>query len=294
MENLNAVITGVGGYVPDYVLTNDEISKMVDTNDEWIMGRIGIKERRILHEEGLGTSYMARKAVKQLMQRTKTSPNDIDLVIVATTTPDYHFPSTASILCDKLGLNNAFAFDMQAVCSGFLYAMEAGANFIRSGKYKKVVIVGADKMSSVIDYTDRATCPIFGDGAAAFMLEPTREDMGVMDAVLRTDGKGLPFLHIKAGGSVCAPSYYTLDNRMHYIYRKRLLNYILCIRFFIEVHSIVSASRFFHMPTYLRVVIECQSRFFPFFPAFSRNCPDYFLHTSGSSSFRSLSDLGAR
>lgn len=126
MENLNAVITGVGGYVPDYVLTNDEISKMVDTNDEWIMGRIGIKERRILHEEGLGTSYMARKAVKQLMQRTKTSPNDIDLVIVATTTPDYHFPSTASILCDKLGLNNAFAFDMQAVCSGFLYAMEAG------------------------------------------------------------------------------------------------------------------------------------------------------------------------
>lgn len=220
MENLNAVITGVGGYVPDYVLTNDEISKMVDTNDEWIMGRIGIKERRILHEEGLGTSYMARKAVKQLMQRTKTSPNDIDLVIVATTTPDYHFPSTASILCDKLGLNNAFAFDMQAVCSGFLYAMEAGANFIRSGKYKKVVIVGADKMSSVIDYTDRATCPIFGDGAAAFMLEPTREDMGVMDAVLRTDGKGLPFLHIKAGGSVCAPSYYTLDNRMHYIYQE--------------------------------------------------------------------------
>lgn len=172
MENLNAVITGVGGYVPDYVLTNDEISKMVDTNDEWIMGRIGIKERRILHEEGLGTSYMARKAVKQLMQRTKTSPNDIDLVIVATTTPDYHFPSTASILCDKLGLNNAFAFDMQAVCSGFLYAMEAGANFIRSGKYKKVVIVGADKMSSVIDYTDRTTCPIFGDGAAAFMLDP--------------------------------------------------------------------------------------------------------------------------
>ena len=170
------------------------------------MGRIGIKERRILHEEGLGTSYMARKAVKQLMQRTKTRLNDIDLVIVATTTPDYHFPSTASILCDKLGLNNAFAFDMQAVCSGFLYAMEAGANFIRSGKYKKVVIVGADKMSSVIDYTDRATCPIFGDGAAAFMLEPTREDMGVMDAVLRTDGKGLPFLHIKAGGSVCAPS----------------------------------------------------------------------------------------
>lgn len=198
MEKINAVITGVGGYVPDYILTNEEISKMVDTTDEWIMGRIGIKERRILHEEGLGTSFMARKAVKQLMQRTKSNPDDIDLVIVATTTADYHFPSTASILCERVKLKNAFAFDMQAVCSGFLYALETGANFIRSGKYKKVIVVGADKMSSVIDYTDRATCPIFGDGAAAFMLEPTREDMGVMDAVLRTDGKGLPFLHIKA------------------------------------------------------------------------------------------------
>ena len=201
MENLNAVITGVGGYVPDYVLTNDEISKMVDTNDEWIMGRIGIKERRILHEEGLGTSYMARKAVKQLMQRTKTSPNDIDLVIVATTTPDYHFPSTASILCDKLGLNNAFAFDMQAVCSGFLYAMEAGANFIRSGKYKKVVIVGADKMSSVIDYTDRATCPIFGDGAAAFMSGTHPGGYGSNGCRIgEQTGKVLPFFtFIKVG-----------------------------------------------------------------------------------------------
>ena len=165
MEKINAVITGVGGYVPDYILTNEEISKMVDTTDEWIMGRIGIKERRILHEEGLGTSFMARKAVKQLMQRTKSNPDDIDLVIVATTTADYHFPSTASILCERVKLKNAFAFDMQAVCSGFLYALETGANFIRSGKYKKVIVVGADKMSSVIDYTDRATCPIFGDGA---------------------------------------------------------------------------------------------------------------------------------
>ena len=167
MEKINAVITGVGGYVPDYILTNEEISKMVDTTDEWIMGRIGIKERRILHEEGLGTSFMARKAVKQLMQRTKSNPDDIDLVIVATTTADYHFPSPASILCERVKLKNAFAFDMQAVCSGFLYALETGANFIRSGKYKKVIVVGADKMSSVIDYTDRATCPIFGDGAAA-------------------------------------------------------------------------------------------------------------------------------
>ena len=139
MDKINAVITGVGGYVPDYVLTNDEISKMVDTTDEWIMGRIGIKERHILNEEGLGTSYMARKAAKQLMQRTKSRPDDIDLVIVATTTSDYRFPSTASILCERLGLKNAFAFDMQAVCSGFLYAMETGANFIRSGKYKKII-----------------------------------------------------------------------------------------------------------------------------------------------------------
>ncbi|WP_294615652.1 beta-ketoacyl-ACP synthase III [uncultured Bacteroides sp.] len=220
MEQINAVITGVGGYVPDYILTNNEISKMVDTTDEWIMGRIGIKERRILNEEGRGTSYMARKAVKQLMQRTKSAPEDIDLVIVATTTPDYRLPSTASILCEKLGLKHAFAFDMQAVCSGFLYALETGANFIRSGNYRKIIVVGADKMSSIIDYTDRATCPIFGDGAAAFMLEPTTEDYGVMDAVLRTDGKGLPFLHIKAGGSVCAPSYYTMDNHMHYIYQE--------------------------------------------------------------------------
>ena len=220
MDKINAVITGVGGYVPDYVLTNDEISKMVDTTDEWIMGRIGIKERHILNEEGLGTSYMARKAAKQLMQRTKSRPDDIDLVIVATTTSDYRFPSTASILCERLGLKNAFAFDMQAVCSGFLYAMETGANFIRSGKYKKIIIVGADKMSSVIDYTDRATCPIFGDGAAAFMLEPTTEEVGIMDSVLRTDGKGLPFLHIKAGGSVCPPSYYSLDHHLHYIYQE--------------------------------------------------------------------------
>ena len=220
MQKINAVVTGVGGYVPDYILTNDEISKMVDTTDEWIMGRIGIKERHILREEGLGTSYIARKAVKQLMRRTQSHPDDIDLVIVATTTPDYRLPSTASILCDKLELKNAFAFDVQAVCSGFLYALETGANFIRSGIYKKVIIVGADKMSSIVDYTDRATCPIFADGADAFMLEPTTEELGVIDSVLRTDGKGLPFLHIKAGGSVCAPSYYTLDSHMHYIYQE--------------------------------------------------------------------------
>lgn len=219
MEKINAVITGVGGYVPDYVLTNDELSKMVDTNDEWIMTRIGVKERRILNEEGLGTSYMCRKACKQLIRRTHTNPDDIDLIIVSTSTADYHFPSTASILCDKLGLKNAFAFDLGAACCGFLYLMEVGANFIRSGRYKKVIIVGGDKMSSMVDYTDRSTCPIFGDGAAAFLLEPTTEDFGILDSMLRTDGKGLPFLHMKAGGSVCTPSYFTIENKMHYIYQ---------------------------------------------------------------------------
>jgi len=220
MEKINAVITGVGGYVPDYVLTNDELSRMVDTTDEWIMTRIGVKERRILNEEGLGTSYMARKAAKQLMQKTGVNPDEIDAVIVCTTTPDYHFPSTASILCDKLGLKNAFAFDLQAACCGFLYGMEVAASLVASGRHKKVILVGADKMSSMVDYTERATCPIFGDGAAAVLLEPTTEDYGIMDSILRTDGKGLPFLHMKAGGSVCTPSYFTVDHKMHYIYQE--------------------------------------------------------------------------
>ena len=214
MEKINAVITGVGGYVPEYVLTNEELSRMVDTNDEWIMTRIGVKERRILNEEGLGTSYLARKAAKQLMQRTASDPNDIDAVIVATTTPDYHFPSTASILCDKLGLKNAFAFDLQAACCGFLYGLETAAGLIASGRHKKIILVGGDKMSSMVNYSDRATCPIFGDGAAAVMIEATTEDYGIMDCILRTDGKGLPFLHMKAGGSVCPPS------KMHYLYQE--------------------------------------------------------------------------
>lgn len=220
MEKINAVITGVGGYVPEYVLTNEELSRMVDTNDEWIMTRIGVKERRILNEEGLGSSYMARKAAKQLMQRTGANPDEIDLVVVATTTPDYHFPSTASILCDKLGLKNAFAFDLQAACCGFLYALETATSMIASGRHKKIIVVGADKMSTVVNYSERATCPIFGDGAAAVMLEATTENYGVMDSILRTDGKGLPFLHMKAGGSVCPPSYFTIDNKMHYIYQE--------------------------------------------------------------------------
>ena len=176
MEKINAVITGIAGYVPDYILTNEELSKMVDTNDEWIMSHVGIKERHILKEEGLGSGYLARKACRKLIRETGANPDDIDMLVVATTTPDYHFPSTASILCEKLGLKNAFAFDMEAACSGFLYALEIGANFIRSGRYKKVLIVAAEKLSCMVNYNDRNTCPLFGDGAAACFLEPTTED----------------------------------------------------------------------------------------------------------------------
>ncbi len=220
MEKINAVITGVGGYVPDYVLTNEELSRMVDTSDEWIMTRIGVKERRILKEEGLGTSYMARKAVKQLLQKTGVKPEEIDCILLATTTPDYKFPSTASIVSEKVGAVNAFAMDISAACCGFIYTLDLASTMIQSGRYKKVIVVGADKMSSMVDYSDRATAPIFGDGAAAVMLEATTEEFGVLDSILRTDGKGLPYLHMKAGGSVCPPSYFSIDNQMHYIHQE--------------------------------------------------------------------------
>ncbi len=220
MGKIHAIITGVGGYVPEYVLNNDELSRMVDTNDEWIMTRIGVKERRILNEEGLGTGYMARKAAKQLMQKLDYDPDTIDAVIVSTSTPDYHFPSTASIVLGHLGLNNAFAFDISAACCGFLFTMDVVSSMIESGRYKRVIVIGADKMSSVVDYTDRATCPIFGDGAGAVMVEATEEDLGWQDSILRTDGKGLPFLCLKAGGSVCPPSYFTIDHKMHYIHQE--------------------------------------------------------------------------
>ena len=206
--------------MPEYILNNDELSRMVDTNDEWIMTRIGVKERRILNEEGLGTSYMARKALKQLIARTDTDPDTIDAVLVATTTPDYHFPSTASIVIGRLGLKNAHAIDMQAACCGFLFAMDQAACMIESGRYKKVAVIGADKMSSVVDYTDRATSPIFGDGAGAVFVEPSTDETGWQDAALHTDGKGLPFLCLKAGGSVCSPSYFTIDHRMHYLHQE--------------------------------------------------------------------------
>ncbi len=221
MGKVRAIITGVGGYVPDYVLNNDELSRMVETNDEWIMTRVGIKERRILTEEGLGTSYMARKAAKMVIKKTGVDPDTIDALILATSTADYQFPSTASIVLGKLGLKNAMAYDFWGACCGFLYALDTAACLIESGRYHKIIVIGADKMSSMVDYTDRATCPLFGDGAAAVLVEATElEDVGYMDSYLRTDGKGLPFLHMKAGGSVCPPSHFTVDHRLHYLYQE--------------------------------------------------------------------------
>ena len=221
MGKVNAIITGIGGYVPDYVLTNEELSRMVDTNDEWIMTRVGIKERRILTEEGLGTSYMARKAAKELIRKTGVNPDEIDALIVATSTADYHFPSTASIVIGKLGLKNAMAFDFWAACCGFIYSLDVATSMIQCGRYKKIILIGADKMSSATDYKDRSTCPLFGDGAGAVLLEATEEvELGLQDSYLRTDGQGLPFLHMKAGGSVSPASHFTVDHRMHYTYQE--------------------------------------------------------------------------
>lgn len=221
MAKINAVITGVGGYVPDYILTNDELSRMVDTSDEWIRTRVGIRERRILTEEGLGASYMARKACKQLLHKTGVDPDSIEALIVSTTTPDYPFPSTASIVVGKLGLKNAFAFDMSCACCGFIYALDTASSMIQSGRYKRVIVCSAEKMSSIVDWTDRQTCVLFGDGAGAVLVEATEEEgVGFQDSMLLTDGKGLPFLHMKAGGSVCPASHFTIDNHLHYVYQE--------------------------------------------------------------------------
>lgn len=220
MSKINAVITGVGAYLPDYILTNDELSTMVDTSDEWIMTRIGIKERRILKGEGLGSSELGKNAVAQLLEKTNTSPEEVDLLICATVTPDMQFPATANIISDKLGINNAFSFDLNAGCSGFLYALATGAKYITSGMYKKVVIVGAEKMSSIVDYSDRQTCAIFGDGSAAVLLEPTTEDVGIVDEMLHTQGFGRKHLHQKAGGSCKPASHETVDAREHFIYQE--------------------------------------------------------------------------
>ena len=220
MGKIRAVITGIHAWVPEYRLTNLELSKMVDTSDEWIMQRVGIKERRILKGEGLGTSDIAEHAVRGLLEKTGTSPDEVDLLICATITPDMAFPATANIISDKVGIKNAFSFDLGAACSGFLFALQTASAYILTGKFKKVVVVGADKMSSITDYTDRTTCPLFGDAAGAVLLEPTREDFGIMDYILHTDGSGRKYLHMKAGGSAKPPSHETIDAREHFVYQE--------------------------------------------------------------------------
>ncbi|MEP1032066.1 beta-ketoacyl-ACP synthase III [Ekhidna sp.] len=220
MPKIQAAITGVHGYVPEDVITNKDLEKMVDTNDEWIISRTGIKQRHILKGEDQGTSVMAVKAAEGLLKKTNTKAEDIDLVICATTTPDLVFPATANIISNKIGAVNAFGYDIQAACSGFLYALATGSQFIETGKYQKVLVIGADKMSSIVDYTDRATCIIFGDGAGAVLLEPTEEDFGIKDSVLKSDGSGEPFLHMKAGGSRRPATEDTVKNREHFAYQE--------------------------------------------------------------------------
>ena len=220
MNKIHAAITAVNGYVPDYVLTNHELETMVETNDEWITIRTGIKERRILKGEGLGTSDMAVPAVNGLLKKRGIGADEIDLIIFCTTTPDRVFPATANILADKIGAKNAWGYDLQATCSGFLFGLATGSQFIETGKYKKVLVVGGDKMSSMIDYTDRTTCIIFGDGCGVVLLEPNEEGYGVIDSVLKSDGAGVPFLHQKAGGSVSPASHETIDKREHYLYQE--------------------------------------------------------------------------
>lgn len=216
---MHAAITGVQGYVPDYILTNKELESMVDTNDEWITTRTGIKERRLLKGEGLATSDMGQKIVEGLLEKTGTHPDDIELVICATVTGDMVFPDTANTICHKAGINNAYGFDINAACSGFLFALTTGAKFIESGMHKKVIVLGIDKMSSIIDYKDRTTCVIFGDGGGGVLLEPS-EKPGFVDADLHGDGSGRAYLHMKAGGSLLPPSEETVKNRQHYVYQE--------------------------------------------------------------------------
>ena len=219
MKKINAAITGIQGYVPDYVLDNKELEKLVDTNDEWIVSRTGIKERRILKGENKGSSDLGTAAVNGLLKKTNTLPEEIDLLICATATPDMLFPSTACLIANKIGAGNICAFDIMAACSGFLYALSTASKFIESGTYKKVIVVGCDKMSSIVDYTDRTTCVLFGDGAGAILLEPNFEGLGVQDTILRSDGGGGEFLRQKAGGSLHPASHKTVDAREHFVYQ---------------------------------------------------------------------------
>lgn len=220
MKKIRAAITGINAWVPEYRLDNFELSTMVETSDEWIMQRIGVRERRILKGEGLGSSDMGDKAVIGLLEKTKTSPDDIDLLICPTVTPDMLFPATSAIICDKAGIRNAWAFDLNAACSGFIFALQTGVSFVETGRYKKVIVVAADKMSSITDYTDRTTCPLFGDASAAVLLEPTTEEVGIMDHIFHVDGSGRKFLYMKAGGSVKPASHETVDAKEHFIYQE--------------------------------------------------------------------------
>jgi 3-oxoacyl-[acyl-carrier-protein] synthase-3 len=220
MSKIHAAITAVNGYVPDYVLTNKELESIVDTTDEWITTRTGIKERRILKGEGLGTSDMAVHAVNGLLKKRGISAEEIELIIFCTTTPDLPFPASANILADKIGAKNAWGFDLQAACSGFIFGVSTAAQFIESGKHKKILVVGGDKMSSIINYADRTTCIIFGDGCGAVLLEPNEEGLGVMDSILRSDGSGRQYLHQKAGGSARPATHETVDNNEHVVYQE--------------------------------------------------------------------------
>lgn len=227
---LNAKISGIASYVPDYVLDNDELSQMVDTNDEWITTRVGIKERRILKDPDKGSSYLGDRAVMQLLSDTGTAPEDIDLLICATSNPDYRFPSTASVIAHDCRLTNAYAYDIQAACAGFIVTLQAARAYIQSGLYKKIIVVCAEKMSSMTDYQDRATCPLFGDAAAAVLVEPTDEPVGIIDGEFHVDGNGLPNLLMKAGGSVKPASHETIDAREHYIYQEGRVVYKNAVR----------------------------------------------------------------
>ncbi|HOZ29983.1 MAG TPA: beta-ketoacyl-ACP synthase III [Bacteroidales bacterium] len=220
MTQIRAAITGVGGYVPPYILTNDELSTMVDTTNEWIMERIGIKERHILLEEGKATSDMATEAVNQLLEKTNTTPDQIDMLICGVVTPDMQFPATANIICDKVGIKNAFGFDLNAGCSSFLFALISASKYVESGTHKKVVVVGADKMSSIVDYNDRNTSPIFGDGAGAVLLEPYTDGLGLIDSIMHVDGSGRHYLHQVAGGSLRPANFETILRRQHFIYQE--------------------------------------------------------------------------
>jgi len=220
MNKIRAAITGVGAFLPEYRLTNDELSTTVETSDEWIMQRIGIKERRILKEEGMATSDMGTAAIKELLEKTGTKPEEIELLICATITPDSPLPATANIISFKAGLVNAWSFDLTAACSGFVYALTTGAKFIESGQYKKVIVLGADMMSSITNYKDRTTCPLFGDGAAAVLLEPNTNNLGVFDHINHVDGGGSQYLQIKSGGSLRPATYETIDNDEHFVYQE--------------------------------------------------------------------------